>query len=353
MEDKANKTEKATPRKRERARQNDGKVATSKEIYAIAVLVSATFTLFLIIGHAGQTLLDYCRTILGGLNEIVVNDNGLWYRQALPTFAIFLVPVSLAGTASVLASGFTQTRGLFTLKPLGIKVERLNPLPKLKNMFASKQAIITLLQAVGKVAVISGLTFHIFWQEIKVVVNIGTRTPAEILAHLGDAVVRLGSRVVLLLILFAVIDYILARRRLDKSLRMSKREVKEEHRQYEGDPEIKRHQYRRRAEMSRNRMMSEVPNADVVLVNPTHYAVALRYSATDMAAPTVVASGKDLVAGKIRELARSNSVPVVHNPPLTRKLFSETSPGDEIPANLFGAVAEVLAYVYKLRGRLS
>ena len=347
------KTEKATPRKRERAREEEGKVATSKDIYAVAVLVAGTLTLMLIIGQAGEALMDYCRSVLGGLDEIVANDNGLWYRRAVPTFAYFLVPVGLAGAISVLASGFTQTRGLFTLKPLGLKVERLNPLPKLKNMFASKQAVITLLQAVGKVAVISGLTIHIFWQEIKTVIHLGTRTPTEIFAHLGDAVVRLGSRVVLLLIVFAILDYVIAHRRLEKQLRMSKREVKQEHRQYEGDPEVKRHQYRRRIEMSRNRMMSEVPKADVVLVNPTHYAVALRYSATEMAAPQVVASGKDMVAGKIRELARSNSVPVVHNPPLTRKLFAQAKPGDEIPADLFGAVAEVLAFVYKLRGRLS
>jgi len=353
LEDKANKTEKATPRKRERAREEEGKVATSKEIYTIAVLVTGTFTLYMIIGHAGEGLLNYCRTVLGGLNEAVVNDNGQWYRGAVPTYAMFLVPVSLAGTVSVLAAGFTQTRGLFTLKVMQLKVERLNPLPKLKNMFASKQAVIQLLQAVGKVGVIAGLTFHIFWQEIKVVINLGTRSPSEILSHIGDAVVRLGSRVVLLLILFAILDYILAHRRLEKQLRMSKREVKEEHKQYEGDPEIKRHQYKMRAEMSRNRMMAEVPSADVVLVNPTHYAVALSYNAAEMAAPQVCASGKDNVAAKIRELARANSVPVVHNPPLTRKIFAEAGPGDEIPANLFGAVAEVLAFVYKLRGRLS
>ena len=353
MGDKANKTEKATPRKRERAREEEGQVATSKEIYAIVVLVSATFALYMVIGSAGAGLLEYCREVLGGLNEIVANDDGRWYRRAVPTFAMFLVPVSLAGSLSVIASGFTQTRGLFTLKPLNFKPERLNPIPKLKQTFASKQAVVTLLQAVGKVTVIGGLTFHIFWDEIKTLIHIGTRTPAEIFTHLGEAVVRLGSRVVLLLVIFAVIDYIVVHRRTEKQLRMSKREVKEENKQYEGDPEIKRQLYKRRAEMSRNRMMAEVPNADVVLVNPTHYAVALRYSATEMAAPQVCASGKDMVAARIREVARENSVPVIHNPPLTRKIFAESQPGEEVAANHFGAVAEVLAHVYRLRGRLT
>ena len=350
MEDKANKTEKATPRKRQRARDEEGKVATSKEIYAVVVLVAGTLTLFLIIGQAGEALMNYCRIVLGGLDRMVVDERGLWYREALPTFAYFLVPVSLAGTISVLGAGFSQTRGLLTFKVLGLKIERLNPVPKIKQMFASKQAAITLAQAVGKVAVISGLTIHIFWQEIKVVVSIGSLAPIEILTHLGGAVVRLGARVVLLLIVFAVIDYVLARRRLDKDLRMSKREVKEEHRQYEGDPEIKRQLYRRRMEMSRNRMMAEVPKADVVLVNPTHFAVALRYSAAEMGAPQVTAKGKDFVAGKIRELARESSVPVIHNPPLTRAIFAQSKIGDEVPSALFSAVAEVLAHVYKLKG---
>ena len=352
MADKESRTEKATPRRKEQARQREGKVATSKEFYSVAVLIAGTAALCLVMDRAGGALLAFCRKVLGGLPEIATGGSAVWYEDALPTAALFLVPVSLAGATSVLATGFSQTRGLFTFKVIKLKLDKLNPLPKLKQMFISKQAAITLLQAAAKVGIITAFTFHLFWKEIQVVLGIGSRPPVEILSHLAEAVLRLGIRVVLLMLVFAVVDYVLAVRRYNKDLRMSHQELKEEHKQYEGDPEVKRQLYKRRLEMSRNRMMAEVANADVVLVNPTHYAVALRYSAAEMSAPQVTAKGEGEMARRIREKARSCNIPVMHNPPLTRAIFAEAKPGDEIPSRLFSLVAEVLAHIYKLRGRL-
>ncbi len=352
MEDKANKTEKATPRRRAKAREDEGKVANSKEIIGVALLVVVCGTMALIMDWAGGNLVNYCRTVLGGLHHATQQQTSGWYTDLVPVFAGFLIPVGITGGISVLASGFAQTGGLFTLKPLRPKPEKLNPLPQLKQMFASKQAVIQMLQAAGKVVVITGLTFQIFMAEIKAMIGFSALTPIEILRSLAGAIFRLGWRIVLLFIVFAVIDYVVKKRKLDKDLRMSKREVKEENKQNEGDPEVKKRQFMRRVEMSRGRMLSEVPEADVVLVNPTHYAVALKYEAGMMSAPTLTAKGKDHLAARIRKLARAHKVPVIHNPPLTRALFAETEPGEEVPDRLYGLVAEVLAYVYKLRGRI-
>jgi flagellar biosynthetic protein FlhB len=269
------------------------------------------------------------------------------------TAALFLVPIGFAGVAGALASGFTQTKGFVSFKVLKPKPNTFNPLPKLKRMFLSKEAATNLLQSAGKVVVIAGFTFQYFWQEMQALVQVGSKTPAELLSHLGGVMLQLGIRVVALLIVFAAIDFVLQHRRMEKEMRMSKHEVKEEHKQSDGDPMVKRRQRQIAREMANRQMLGNVAKADVVVVNPTHYAVALAYDTAKMPAPQVTAKGKDALAAKIRDIARKNRVPVVHNPPLARALHAEVKVGGIVPVGLYGAVAEVLAYVYKLRRRLT
>ncbi len=348
--DKETKTEEATGRQREKFRK-DGKVATSKDVISVAVLVATCAALYVVIEHGGRKLLSTTSGMLGGLDRLVQTSSSAWTEPALDAGATLLVPVALAGVAGALAVGFTQTKGLFSLKVIKPNFNFANPLPKLKKMFISKEAATTILQSAGKVVVILAFTAQVFWNELKALVQVGAKTPIEILAHTGAVIVAIGLRVVPLLVIFAVIDWILNHRRMEEQMKMSMQEVKDEHKLHDGDPEVKRRQRRQARELATRGMLAQVPQADVVLVNPTHYSVALVYDAARMPAPAVVAKGKEELAARIREIARGAGIPVVHNPPLTRNLYAEVEVGCRGRGRSRGFVAEVLAYVYRLKGR--
>ncbi len=344
------RTEQATPRKRSKHRE-EGKVPLSREILSLAVLLGGGAALLLALPHAGEELAQLCRVVLGGLDRVGSGGPEGWTAASLRAGAAVLLPVGIASTAGALCAGMAQTRGLFTMKSLRPRFSQVaNPLPQLRRLLFSKEALTTLLQAAFKVAVIVAATWHLFWQEMQVLSGLSGRPLAEGMNRLLGAVAGLGLRVIAVLALFAAIDYLLVRRRFEETIKMSKQEVKDEAREQDGDPEVKRRQRTRAREILRNQMLRAVTRADVVVVNPTHFAVALRYDAATMPAPQVVAKGSDELAAKIREVARSHQVPIVHNPPLARLLYAEVRLGRNVPVKLFGAVAEVLAYVYRLRG---
>jgi flagellar biosynthesis protein FlhB len=347
--DREQQTEQATPRRVSRARER-GQVVLSSEILSVAVLLASGSTLFLVIGFGGDALQRLLRTTLDGLDKVGTGGPEGLGAASLRAAACFL-PVALAGTASALAAGFSQTQGLCSFQSLKPDLNRLNPGPRLKNLVASKQAVITLLQQTGKVAVIVGLTWHLFWQQTQQLMELSGQPLVEIMRHLSSSLLRLGARVIGLLAVFAAIDYLLTRRRYYQELKMTKQEIKEEHREHEGDVDVKRRIRQRGREIIRKQMLAQVRRADVVVVNPTHFAVALRYDSARMPAPMVVAKGQDELAQHIRGLARSHQVPVVHNPPLARALYAEVRVGRVIPAQLYAAVAEVLAFVFRLRRR--
>jgi flagellar biosynthetic protein FlhB len=349
-EDRENRTEQATPRRREKYREQ-GKIAMSQEIVSVAVLCGCGLVLSVVLGRAGDELKLLYRAVLGNLDGARAAGATELAEPVLRSAAVTFLPVAVAGSLSALASGFGQTRGLFAWSTLGVDFSRLSPLSKLKRMFFSKDALFAIGRSAGKVAVIIGFTWQLFWQELQTIVALGGRPPSEILPHLWSSTLRLGARVLPLLAAFAVLDFYLNRRRLERDMRMAKHEIKEEHREHEGDPEVKGRQRKRAREILKRLTSAQVKTADVVLVNPTHYAVALRYDAARAPAPQVVAKGQDEVAERIREVARQHQVPIVHNPPLARALYAEVRVGRLVPGRLYGAVAEVLAYVYRLRSR--
>jgi flagellar biosynthetic protein FlhB len=343
------RTEKATPRKRGRLR-DEGKVVVSREVISLAVLLASGVALVLALPAAGEELALLCRIVLGGLDRVGEGGPEGWTAASLGVGTAILLPVGIASSAGALCAGFAQTRGLFTLKALRPRFAQLaNPLPQLRRLLVSKEALVTILQSAFKVAVIVAATWHLFWSEMQALSGLSGRPLAEGMTRLLSALTGLGARVIVVLVLFAVIDYLLVHRRMEESMKMTKQELKDEARESDGDPEIKRRQRMRAREILRNQMLHAVTRADVVVVNPTHFAVALRYDAA-MPAPQVVAKGRDEVAARIREVARSHRVPIVHNPPLARLLHAEVAVGRPIPIKLFAAVAEVLAYVYRLRG---
>ncbi|MFH1130323.1 MAG: EscU/YscU/HrcU family type III secretion system export apparatus switch protein [Pseudomonadota bacterium] len=351
MAERDQRTERATPRRREKERR-EGNVPTSREINSLAVLVAGLGALFMVFENAGRLFLQTTKSVFGGLDELLLTGCDQWTEPMMRSAALFFVPVAVAGLAGALFSGFSQTRMLFTTKPLVPDLKRLNPLPKLKTIFFSKEAVVMLLQSLAKIGIIGGLTTYVIWSEVDNFGMLASLSKYEILAYLGEVATRLVLMVVALFVVFSVIDWIIVKQRYEKKIKMSKQEVRTEHRDQEGDPMIKGKRRFKQKELIRSRMASNVSNADVVLVNPTHYAVALRYDVTCMSAPKLTAKGEGDVAASIRDIARAHGVPIVHNPPLTRALFSAVKTGAEIPTAFYGAVAEVLAFVYRaVRGR--
>lgn len=349
MSNKDQRTEQATPKRQQKAR-TEGQVPTSKDITSVAVTLAALGALSVTASHATLRLTAASKSIWGGLDKLVDSSMDQWAYVSFEAAAWVYLPIALAGLAAALISGFSQTKGLFTMKPLTPKFSKLNPFPKLKTLFFSKQSITTVLMSIGKVAVIAGFTVQLLLREVEQITALGSHQLVDVMGTLAWIIVQLVLRVIVLLALFAAIDYILAKRRHAEQIKMTKQEVKQEHREQEGDPQIKGKRRQKQREMAQQRMMADIPKADVILVNPTHYSVALSYDIVSMGAPRVLAKGKDHMAAKIREVARKNGIPVIHNPPLTRAIYADVKVGGEVSPQFYSAVAEVLAFVYRTVG---
>ena len=344
------KTEAPTPRRRQDARKK-GQVARSPELSgAVGLLV------LVVLLHAsapGGPLLEFLRHSLGGAHHHLETGNASVAaarvgREAMATFArsIALV-VGVSGAAGVAVS-VAQVGFLFTTQPLLPDFSRVNPLSGAARLLGPKGMVET-AKAILKMGTVGLITFTTIRSHLPDLVALITLPGAAWLARLGAIVYELGLRAASVLFVLAVADYAYQRWEHEKSLKMSKEEIKQEYKQSEGDPHVRAAIKQRQRDMARKRMMADVPGADVIITNPTHFAVALAYdmSGAQAAAPRVVAKGADNVAARIRELARANDVALVENPPLARALHKEVEVGQEIPPALYAAVAEVLAYVYE------
>lgn len=351
MEDKESKTEQPTPRRLEKARE-DGGVPTSPDITGVAVLAATVAVLMIIMGKAGHNMMDLFRLIMGNLDDLI-RDGGstYWAEAATNAILFFLVPVILVGAVVAVAAGLSQTKMNFSFKLLSFDLTKIVNLSRFKTLFFSKDALVNIGMQLAKTALIIAFTYQVFSQEMEKLVSIGRKPFVEILEDAASALLRLGLRVFVCLVIFAILDFVYKKHRFMKDMMMSRQEVKDEGKEHEGDQQIKQKMRAVAQQRLQKKMMANVAKADVVLVNPTHYAVAIKYEVGKMNAPSVTAKGKDHLAMRIREIARKNSVPVVHNPPLTRKIYFEVKVGKEVPAKLYQAVAEVLAFVYGLRRR--
>jgi len=345
------KTESATPKRRSEERDK-GNLPKSREFPAVAVMLGVFGAMYLTSGRlmGGLTAVfrDFLTASASRVNTVdgvhtLLND--LFVRGGL-----LLLP-SFAGTVFfAAASNLAQTGFLFTTEPLRPNFERLNPVAGVKKLF-SPQSLAELVKAVIKFALVGFVAWRVIRGEIPFLPEIIEKTPKEIILYF----LRVGSSILLqcglLLLFLAAGDYAFQWWSFEKSIRMTKQEVKEEFRQQEGDPAVKSRIRSLQREKARRRILQEVPKADVVITNPTHFAVALRYERGSSEAPRVVVKGADLMALRIREIAGDSGVPVVERPPLARALYRDVEEGQEIPCELYQAVAEVLAYVYRLRGR--
>ena len=345
------KTEKATPKKR-RDQRKEGNVLQSKEIVT-AVSVLGIFTLVRILaGYMMKTILAFSGSIFERAGTYDVNaDTVMPLVVEMMTVVVMIVgPVCAGAMILGIIPTIAQTRGLFTMKALKPKFSRLNPLEGIKKLF-SAQAIIGILKGLIEVIVIGWMVYNEIADRLPRILSLMDSGVMQGLAYAALSIFDVVMLICILLVFVAAGDFIFQWWQFEKKLKMSKQEVKEEFKQMEGDPQVKSKIKQRQQQMAQSRMMQEVPSADVVIRNPTHFAVALKYDQDKNRAPQVVAKGKDFLALKIVQIAEENDVYTMENPPLARALYAQVDLGREIPVELYDAVAEVLTVVYREKNK--
>lgn len=344
------KTEKATPKKRADQRK-EGNIFQSKEIVLAASLI-VTFVAFRfiypIIESAMKDCLKWFFDLAGTMNIIKEDNMPQMFIKALTSFAIGAMPMLLIAAFINIIATVAQTKGLVTFKSLKPKLSKLNPLKGLKNMVSLK-GLVELLKSIIKIVILFFIIYLSLESEITTLSKMIDMSIEQSVTTIGSMLWGVSLKVMIAFAFVAGFDYMYQRWSYEKNIKMTKQEVKEEFKTMEGDPKIKGKIKQKQQAMSRQRMMQAVPGADVVIRNPTHYAVALKYNSQENKAPVIIAKGEDLIALKIIEVAEENNIPVMENKPLARALFAEVDLDREIPAEFYNPVAEVLAYVYSLK----
>jgi len=343
------KTEQATPKRIEKARE-EGDVPRSKELAACVGLFAAGLYFLMLQASLGNALTNTLKQGLSFDRSIAFDANKLLLRIAdiivelviafLP-YALLIVFVSLA--APIAVGGWN-----FTSKALMPKFSKLNPLKGLKNM-VSKNALIELIKSIGKALLVGGVSYWVIADDIQPILDLNDMPIEHSIGEVNTLMINGFLIISSTLVFIALIDVPYQLHHYANKLKMTKEEVKKEAKESEGNPEIKSRIRQQQREMARNRMMASIPDADVVITNPTHYAVAIQYKDNNMQAPVVVAKGADAVALKIREIAQEHQVTTVESPKLARAIYAHTELEQEIPEALYNAVAQILAYVFQLR----
>ncbi|MGE5381130.1 MAG: flagellar biosynthesis protein FlhB [Methylocystaceae bacterium] len=345
------KTEKATPKRREEARKK-GQVFRSMDLSAAVILLSCFAVLYACMPYIMRVFSQFMVKYLsyqstGDLNLVIINAIMLDVIIALlkMTAPIFATAVLASYIVSLAQVGF-----VFSGESLQFKLERIDPISGAKRVF-SKRALVEMLKSLFKVTIVGYVLYTVIKKNFYLFPAMADMELATLLIVLGKLVFEMAIKVGACLFVLGIMDYLYQWWEYEQSLKMSKEEIKEEYKQLEGDPQVKAKQKQRQREAAMRRMMAEVPKADVVITNPTHFAVALRYEAKTMAAPVVIAKGQDYMAQRIKEVAREHKVEIVENPMLARTLFYSLNIGQSIPQELYNAVAEVLAMVYRHKHR--
>ena len=347
------KTEKATPKKRQDTRKK-GQAAKSQDVNTAIVL----FGVFLLLNMAGEFLRDRIIDLfIYPLEEIQTSDFtidslSILFIGLLWKMVSVLGPIMLAALLAGILANFIQVGPMFSTETIHFKLEKINPIKGFKRIF-SMRAIVELLKSILKVLFIGLITFYSVWLRMDEIMLLPYKNIGASLVTIADITVKTGLFASGALLFLGGLDYLYQRFDFEKSIRMSKQEIKQEYKTMEGDPIIKSRIKQKQKEMAMSRMMQEIPKADVVITNPTHFAVALKYDEEKMDAPYVVGKGVDFVAQKIKLVAKENEVPMMENRPLARALYSQTEVGQAIPEEFFKGVAEILAYVYKMKGKTS
>jgi len=343
------KSEAASPRRLEKARE-EGQIARSRELGTFMMLAVGVAAIWASGGSLYQGLSGVLRNGLA-FDQRVALDPGVMVEQAVSGFGhALLVLLPIFGLLAVVAVLSSVVLGglVISTKPLTPNFSKLSPLAGLKRMFSS-QTVVELIKALAKAMLVGGVAVWVIWRYHDDMMGLMHVAPSAALTKALGLVAMCCAFIVASLLIIVMLDVPWQIWSHLKKLRMSKEDVRQEHKESEGDPHVKARIRQQQRQAARRRMMSEVPKADVVVTNPTHYAVALKYDESKGGAPRVLAKGTGLIAAKIRELAAENKIPTLEAPPLARALHQHVELGQEIPAELYTAVAEVLAWVFQLR----
>jgi flagellar biosynthetic protein FlhB len=347
MADDAEKTEEPTAKKIEDARK-EGNVPKSQDasgVITLFVAILAFLMLFNFMASHVIQLFKYYFSLLGIeiTKASLIDIAFITFKEIL----IIIMPVAIAVAVAGIIAAIAQFGFLFNVKSIEPKFSKLNPIKGMKNLFSMKK-VIDGIKTTFKSFTTLGVGFLFFFYFIEELPTVALFGMADQLEWLKDKAIIISLVMLMIIFIFAIIDVIIVRKQYFDGLKMSKQEIKDEMKNMDGDPLIKGKIRQLQMQAAQKRMMSEVPNADVVITNPTHYAVAIKYDNEKFHAPIVVAKGMDNIALQIKKIARENNVHIVQNPPLARSLYDQVEIEKTIPEELFAAVAEVLAYVYKM-----
>ncbi len=341
------KTEEPTPKRKREARE-EGNVAKSQELSQAFTLMGSFLILYFMFPHILYTFLERMHILLVHNNYNLLNKSGTFVViMENMLFAVkLLAPIMLAAAVMGIFINFIQVGPLFTGKSIVPKFSNIDPIKGAKKIFSLK-TVVELIKSLAKVVIIAFIAYMYLRNNIFKLTTLSEQGIKPALIFLGSLIFRIAATVIIFLVILGIADYLYQRWEHKKNLKMSKYEVKQERKEMEGDPLYRQKRREKQRQMSMNRMMANMKEADVVITNPTHIAVALKYDLEEMNAPVVVAKGEGYVAQKIREKAEELNIEIIEDKLLARSLNSGVEIGEEIPAELYQAVAEILAYIYK------
>ncbi|MCR4791237.1 MAG: flagellar biosynthesis protein FlhB [Lachnospiraceae bacterium] len=352
------KTEEPTQKKLTDARE-EGQVAKSKEVSNCLGL----FIFFLVIrfmaGSIGNKLIAIIQNVYQLIPVMTVYPSGnmptrevsILFREGIVNVVTIILPILLLGYAVAFIGDVAQVKWKPTAKPLKPKLSKLNPAKGLKRIFSGR-SLVELLKSILKLIIVGTLCYTYVKEKAFLVLTFYDLPLMKAVALIGTTITDLGIRISAVYIVIAAADFGYQKWKFHKDMKMTKQEVKDEYKQAEGDPHVKAKIKSKMMEAARRRMMQAVPQADVVITNPTHYAVAVKYDPAERDAPYVLAKGEGYLAQRIKEIAKENKVEIVENKPVARALYHNVEIGESVPPEMYQAIAEILAFVYNLQGRI-
>lgn len=351
------KTEPATAKKLEDARK-EGQVAKSKDLNNAVSLLALFIVLKVFIPYIGQSFLEMFYLVYGKFYDVLGNSNQNFTMDFMHSLMIqfvvkmilILLPILLIAAVVAFVVELVQVKWKVTSKPLQPKIDKFSPVSGFKRIFSSR-SLIELVKSLAILILMLVFVYNELKDKFIYLFYFYDLEAVQCLEFIGDLIINLGFKLSAVLLVVGVADYIYQKYKFNQDMKMTKQEVKDEFKNAEGNPEIKGQIRKKMREASQRRMMQSVPEADVVITNPTHFAVAIKYEPGTSRAPVVLAKGEDYLAQKIKDAAREHSIEIVENKPLARALYYNVDIGSEIPPELYQAVAEVLAFVYKVKNK--
>lgn len=352
------KTEEPTSKKLDDARK-EGQVAKSKEIANAFGILALFIVLKLYVGTIGTRFIEAFHVVYGQIPDLVKMYNGniptasleVLIRSMMIRLLTIIAPVLLIGVMVAVICDIVQVKWKPTTKPLKPKFSKISPVKGFSRIF-SPNSLVELFKSLLKLVIIGYVVYSYLKDRIGQIFILYDITLNQAIGLIGEIAIDLGIRIAMVYMIIAFLDFAYQKWKFHQDMKMTKQEVKDEYKNQEGDPQVKAKQKQRMREASMRRMMSQLPEADVVITNPTHYAVAIKYDPEKYDAPYVLAKGEDYLAQRIKDMAKENEIEIVENKPLARMLYANVEVGGLIPPELYQAVAEVLAFVYHLKGKI-